>query len=140
MSLSPIGLLSTTVSSPWSGVEWSQNRPACSLSYTILYSYMGVDVKSQAFLERVAQEFHGVSPQIRVFRALDWFEIKFSRRSELKTILPFVTIVQRQIISGRRDMLSGLFSRGIATVCQFSKATLHNQNFTFIPLHGYLLE
>ena len=81
-----------------------------------------MDVKFQAIPERI--EFRGISRYIRVFQGLNWFWVGLFRRSELKTILPFILALQAQIIPGEMDIFSGLFPRGICTVCQFSKGTL----------------
>ena len=39
--------------------------------------------------------------------------MKFSRRAELKTILPFVMILQRKIIPGENDIFPGFFPGGV---------------------------
>ena len=83
--------------------------------------------KFQAFFERI--EFQGVSPYIQVFQRFDWFSVKFSRQFELKTIAPFMIILQRQVIPGERDIFQGFFPGCIWAVCQFFMATLNNQNF-----------
>ena len=68
-------------------------------------STQGVDVKFQAFPERI--EFHGVSPQMRVFQGFDWSQVTFSRPSKFKTLLPFIVTLQRQIIQGEREIFQG---------------------------------
>ena len=119
--------------------EQLDSLAGCSLlDFSILYPYRVMDAKCQVFPERV--EFHGVSPWIRVFQGFDWFQVKFFRRSELKTILSFVVTLQRQIIPGQRVIFLGFFQAGggggIWAVSPLFKATLNNQNFTFISLHG----
>ena len=58
----------------------------------------------------------------------------------MKTILPF--IIQRQIFPGDWDIFLGFFPESIWAVCQFPKAALNNQNFTFTPPppYGYFFE
>ena len=48
--------------------------------------------------------------------------MKFSRRSETKTIAPFVMTSQRQTIPGKRDIFLDLLSGGFRAAYQFFKA------------------
>ena len=69
--------------------------------------------------------------------------MKFSGQSELKIILPFTFTSQSQTITAREIIFWAFFPGGIWSVCQFTKTTLNNKNFTSIPLwrvlYGYQL-
>ena len=103
---------------------------ACSILYP---NGGGADVKFQASPEGI--EFYEVSSSFPGLELV--LSETLSRRSELKTILPFIITLQRQIIPGQADIFL-TFSQGASGLfANFPlKTKLNIQDFTSVPLCG----